>query len=496
MKNDAGLIGLAVMGRNLVLNIERNGFKVSVFNRTYEVTEEFLAKEAKGKKITGHKTLQDFVASLAKPRKIIVMVKAGKPVDEVISQIKPLLEKDDILIDAGNSFYKDTERRTAELAGTGIYFMGMGVSGGEEGALWGPSMMPGGEKSAFEKIAPVLEKIAADSDTGRCTTYIGSGGAGHFVKMVHNGIEYGDMQLIAETYDLLRRGLGMSAPQIAEIFSNWNKGPLKSYLIEITAAVLTHKESGESSFLVDKILDKAGQKGTGGWTVKTAMDEGVAIPTITAAVDARILSSLKDERAKAARAYQDIFSTSFRGEAEKSRIKNEISPSGRNDFTEKLMLALYASKICSYAQGFALMGTVSKTNHYNLNLAEIARIWKGGCIIRAIFLDRIRKAFTQQPDLPNLLMDPSFQQDLLQSAAPWQEVLTFAISRGIPVPAMGASFAYFSSYRTASLPANLIQAQRDFFGAHTYERTDRPGIFHTHWSPTQSFGIDTAIIRG
>lgn len=467
MKNDIGLIGLAVMGKNLILNIERNGSKASVYNRTPQTTDEFLANEAKGKKITGYHDLKDFVASLEKPRRIIVMVKAGKPVDEMIAQLKPLVEKGDIIIDAGNSLYHDTERRFKELSAAGLQYIGMGVSGGEEGALWGPSIMPGGEKSSFEKIQPVLEKIAADSDTGRCYAFIGKGGAGHFVKMVHNGIEYGDMQLIAETYDIMRRGLGMKAPEIAEIFAKWNEGQLKSYLIEITAKVLKFKEPSSSAYLVDLILDKAGQKGTGGWTVKAAMEEGVAVPTITAAVDARTLSSLKDERVKAAKAY--------------SSLSWKKSEKAGKELVEKLMLALYASKICSYAQGFALMSAVSKSQNYGLNLSEIARIWKGGCIIRAVFLDRIRKAFNDNPSLPNLLVDPSFQQDMTKSAQAWQDVLSFALSHGIPTPAMSVSFNYFASYVTESLPANLIQAQRDFFGAHTFERTDKAGIFHNIW---------------
>lgn len=467
MKNDIGLIGLAVMGKNLILNIERNGSKASVYNRTPQTTDEFLANEAKGKKISGYHELKDFVASLEKPRRIIVMVKAGKPVDDMIQQLKPLVEKGDIIIDAGNSLYKDTERRFAELTAAGIQYIGMGVSGGEEGALWGPSIMPGGEKSSFEKIQPVLEKIAADSDTGRCYAFIGKGGAGHFVKMVHNGIEYGDMQLIAETYDIMRRGLGMKAQEISDVFAKWNEGQLKSYLIEITAKVLKFKEPSSSTHLVDVILDKAGQKGTGGWTVKAAMEEGVAVPTITAAVDARTLSSLKDERVKAAKSY--------------SALSWKKTEKAGKELVEKLMLALYASKICSYAQGFALMSAVSKTENYGLNLSEVARIWKGGCIIRAVFLDRIRKAFNDNPSLPNLLVDPSFQQDMTKSAQAWQDVLTFAVSHGIPTPAMSVSFNYFASYVTESLPANLIQAQRDFFGAHTFERTDKAGIFHNIW---------------
>ncbi|MFA7002038.1 MAG: NADP-dependent phosphogluconate dehydrogenase, partial [Candidatus Omnitrophota bacterium] len=322
--------------------------------------------------------------------------------------------------------------------------------------------------NAYEKLAPVLEKIAADSDTGRCFAYIGKGGAGHFVKMVHNGIEYGDMQLISEAYDILRRGLGVAPDAMADIFSRWNEGPLKSYLIEITARVLKFKEAPQAPHLVDLILDKAGQKGTGAWTVKAAMDEGVAIPTITAAVDARILSSLKAQRLEAAQKYSGL---SF---AEPAAPDTE--------FLSKLMRALYASKICSYAQGFALMQTVSQTRGYGLNLAEVARIWKGGCIIRAVFLDRIRRAFSDRADLVNLVVDDGFREDLTGSAGAWREVLAFATARGIPVPAMSASFAYFTSYVTGALPANLIQAQRDYFGAHTYERTDKPGIFHTHWT--------------
>lgn len=456
------------MGKNLALNMERNGFCVAVFNRTYSVTEEFLANAAKGKKIAGYKTLKDFAGSLEKPRKIFMMIKAGKAIDELIHQITPLLEKGDILIDAGNSLYTDTERRAAQISSAGVHYMGMGISGGEEGALWGPSIMPGGDKEAYGKLVPILEKIAAKPDSGPCFTYVGEGGAGHFVKMVHNGIEYGDMQLIAEIYDILRRGFNLSPPAISEIFSEWNQGLLKSYLMEITADLLKFKESPDSAYLVDLILDKAGQKGTGGWTVQAAMQEGVAIPTITAAVDARILSALKEERVQAAKIYSKIPAL-------------KPTPLGK-EFLPKLMLALYASKICCYAQGFALMHTANQTHGYGINLSEIARIWKAGCIIRAVFLERIREAYDQKPDLPNLVMAPGFQPDFYKSLAPWIEALNFAVGCRIPIPALSASFAYFNTYITESLAANLIQAQRDYFGAHQYERIDKPGVFHTRWN--------------
>lgn len=468
MSNDVGLIGLAVMGRNLVLNLERNGFKVAVHNRTPSVTDEFLVQEAKGKKIQGFHDLAGFVNSLASPRKVIIMVKAGKPVDEMIQALKPLLKSGDIIIDAGNSLFQDTERRSEALTAAGLLYIGMGVSGGEEGALWGPSIMPGGESQSVSLILPMLEKIAAKADSGPCVTYIGKGGAGHFVKMVHNGIEYGDMQLIAEAYDVMRKGLAMQAPEIGAVFRKWNEGQLQSYLIEITAKVLDFRESPKDPPLVDRILDKAGQKGTGTWTVKAALDEGIAIPTITAAVDARMLSARKEERVLAASLYPPIQSV------------KAVKPSAA--FLNSLMKALYASKICSYAQGFALMKAASEHYSYALNLSEIGRIWKGGCIIRAVFLDRIRQAYQSQPNLKNLILDPGFQKDLASSLEDWKEVLRFGLDHGIAMPAMSASYAYFASLVTAEGSANLIQAQRDFFGAHTYERTDKPGIFHTTWS--------------
>ncbi|MBI3316413.1 MAG: NADP-dependent phosphogluconate dehydrogenase [Candidatus Omnitrophica bacterium] len=469
MPNDVALIGLAVMGRNLVLNMERNGFSVAVFNRTYAVTEEFLAGEAGGKKISGFKTLESLIASLQRPRKIILMVKAGPAVDEILNQLIPFLEKDDILIDAGNSFYRDTESRVSRLAERGIHFFGMGVSGGEEGALWGPSMMPGGDKGAYELLAPILEKISAEADSGRCFTYVGRGGAGHFVKMVHNGIEYADMQLIAEIYDLMRRSFGMNPLEISEIFSQWNKGPLQSYLIEITAEILKFRETPESPFLVDLILDKAGQKGTGGWTVQTALEEGIPIPTICAAVDARTLSSQKKERLFAAKKYQNLL-----------LLKSKAERPGK-EWMEKLMRTLYAAKICAYAQGFGLMSAVNKNHGFGIDLAEIARIWKGGCIIRAAFLDRIQKAYDADTALLNLITASGFQDDLTPSASAWQDVLNFSLRHGIAVPALSASWNYFLSSVTENLPMNLIQAQRDYFGAHTYERKDKPGSFHTRW---------------
>ncbi len=467
MPNDIGLIGLAVMGRNLVLNMERNEFRVAVYNRTPEVTQDFVNHEGRGKKIQGFQDLPGFVSSLIPPRRIVIMVKAGKPVDDVIDALLPLLKPGDIVIDAGNSLYKDTERRSEAVTNAGFHYIGMGVSGGEEGALWGPSIMPGGNADAVQKLLPLLEKIAAKSDSGPCVAHIGKGGAGHFVKMVHNGIEYGDMQLIAETYDLMRKGLHLSPETMSGIFHKWNEGALQSYLIEITAKVLAYKEPQSSSHLVDHILDKAGQKGTGTWTVKAAMEEAVAIPTITAAVDARILSSQKEERLYAASVYPSLKS--------KSAPKMEI------EMLSKLMKALYAAKICSYAQGFALMKAASDHYDYALNLGEIARIWKGGCIIRAVFLDRIRQAYQRQPDLKNLLIDPGFKKDMESSLNDWKDVLRLGLDHGIPMPAMNASYSYFASYVTAQGSANLIQAQRDYFGAHTYERTDKPGIFHTKW---------------
>ncbi len=462
-----GVIGLAVMGENLALNVERNGFPVSVFNRTAAKTEEFMAKRATGKNIVPSYTIEEFVQSLARPRKILVMVQAGRPVDAVIQQLQPLLDKGDMIIDGGNSLYEDTERRTKELEPTGLGFVGMGVSGGEEGALNGPSLMPGGTESAYRELEPILTKIAAQVNDGPCVTYIGPGGAGHYVKMVHNGIEYGDMQLIAEAYDLLKSVLGLDHTQLHEIFVQWNTtDELSSFLIEITADIFTQIDPETGKPLVDLILDAAGQKGTGRWTVQSALELGVSIPTIIAAVNARITSSYKQERLAAA---QELTGPDDRFSGDPQEFINQVRD------------ALYCSKICSYAQGMALLSRASQEFGYNLNLSEISRIWKGGCIIRAGFLDKIKSAFRENPTLPNLLLAPEFKQTILDRQTAWRQVLCTASKLGIPVPAFSASLDYFDSYRRDRLPQNLTQAQRDYFGAHTYQRIDKEGTFHTEW---------------
>ncbi|NJK36747.1 MAG: decarboxylating NADP(+)-dependent phosphogluconate dehydrogenase [Oscillatoriales cyanobacterium RM2_1_1] len=465
-----GVIGLAVMGENLALNVERNGFPVAVYNRTSSRTDEFMKERGEGKNVKAAYTLEEFVQSLERPRRILVMVKAGKPVDAVIDQLKPLLDKDDMIIDGGNSLYEDTERRTQDLEATGLGFMGMGVSGGEEGALWGPSLMPGGTEASYRELEPILTKIAAQVDDGPCVTYIGPGGAGHYVKMVHNGIEYGDMQLIAEAYDLLKNALGLTNSEIQEVFAEWNTtDELNSFLIEITADIFKKlDDQGTGQHLIDLVVDSAGQKGTGRWTVVSALEMGVCIPTIIAAVNGRIISSYKDERVAAS--------------------KELPGPTGKYEgdikaFVGKIRDALYCSKICSYAQGMALLSKASKEFNYNLDLGETARIWKGGCIIRAGFLNKIKHAFDQNRDLPNLLLAPEFKQTILDRQEAWREVLVTSNTLGIPVPAFSASLDYFDSYRRANLPQNLTQAQRDYFGAHTYERTDKPRgeFFHTEW---------------
>ncbi|WAS05505.1 NADP-dependent phosphogluconate dehydrogenase [Gloeomargaritales cyanobacterium VI4D9] len=462
-----GLIGLAVMGENLVLNLERNGFPVAVFNRTTEKVDEFIKGRAAGKNIVGTHSVEELVASLERPRKILIMVKAGKPVQAVIDQLKPLLQPGDIIIDGGNSWYEDTEARTQELEAMGLRYVGMGVSGGEEGALNGPSLMPGGTREAYQELEPLVTKIAAQVDDGPCVTYIGPGGSGHYVKMVHNGIEYGDMQLIAEAYDLLKSILGLSAAEFHQVFSEWNQTEeLNSFLIEITAQIFTVQDPATGKPLVDLILDTAGQKGTGRWTVTSALELGVPIPTITAAVNARIISSMKQERVVAS---QQLTGSSITSIPEK------------HSFINKVRDALYCSKICSYAQGMALLATASKELNYNMNLSELARIWKGGCIIRAGFLNKIKQAFVDNPTLPNLLLAPEFKQSILDRQSAWREVVATAAHTGIAVPAFSASLDYFDSYRRATLPQNLTQAQRDFFGAHTYERIDQPGTFHTEW---------------
>lgn len=463
-----GLIGLAVMGENLALNVERNGFPIAVYNRTRAKTDAFMAERAQGRQVVAAYTPEELVASLARPRRILIMVKAGAPVDAVIQQLKPMLEPGDVLIDGGNSLYGDTVRRTEELEAVGLRFIGMGVSGGEEGALNGPSLMPGGTEAAYKDLSPILTKMAAQVDDGPCVTYIGPGGAGHYVKMVHNGIEYGDMQLIAEAYDLLKNVLGLSHTELHEVFSEWNTtDELNSFLVEITAEIFTYIDPGTQQPLVELILDKAGQKGTGRWTVMSALELGVPIPTITAAVNARITSSFKDERVKAAEILTGPTAT-FSGD--------------KQAFIGKVRDALYCSKICSYAQGMALMSAASKEFNFNLNLSEISRIWKGGCIIRAGFLDKIKAAFADDPALANLLLAPEFRQTILDRQQAWREVMATAAQLGIPVPAFSASLDYFDSYRRDRLPQNLTQAQRDFFGAHTYERIDKEGTFHTEWT--------------
>ncbi|WP_299413380.1 NADP-dependent phosphogluconate dehydrogenase [Acaryochloris sp. IP29b_bin.148] len=463
-----GLIGLAVMGENLALNVERNGFPIAVYNRTRAKTDAFMAERAQGRQVVAAFTPEELVASLERPRRILIMVKAGAPVDAVIQQLKPMLEPGDVLIDGGNSLYGDTVRRTEELEAVGLRFIGMGVSGGEEGALNGPSLMPGGTEAAYKDLSPILTKMAAQVDDGPCVTYIGPGGAGHYVKMVHNGIEYGDMQLIAEAYDLLKNVLGLSHTELHQVFSEWNTtDELNSFLIEITAEIFTYVDPDTQQPLVELILDKAGQKGTGRWTVMSALELGVPIPTITAAVNARIASSFKDERVKASQILTGPTAT-FSGD--------------KQAFISKVRDALYCSKICSYAQGMALMSAASREFKFNLNLSEISRIWKGGCIIRAGFLDKIKSAFADDPALANLLLAPEFRQTILDRQGAWREVMATAAQLGIPVPAFSASLDYFDSYRRDRLPQNLTQAQRDFFGAHTYQRIDKEGTFHTEWT--------------
>lgn len=464
-----GLIGLGVMGQNFVLNVERNGYGAAVYNRTAETTEKYIAGPAAGKNIKPAYTLKEFVDSLESPRKIMLLVKAGAPVDATIQQLIPLLGKGDLIIDGGNSFFLDTERRAKELESQGFNFFGMGVSGGEEGALWGPSLMPGGSRDAYKEVEPIMNAVAAkaDEDGESCVTYLGPGGSGHYVKMVHNGIEYGDMQLIAEAYDLLKQALGLSAQEFHNIFAEWNKGELSSFLIEVTANVFKKVDEESGKPLVDVILDKAGQKGTGKWMSENALDLGAAIPTITAAVDGRILSSQKEERIKASGILTGP-AKKYNGESSQKLI-------------DAVRDALYASKICSYAQGMSLLKKASEEYKYNLDLGTIAKIWRAGCIIRARFLNDITNAYNRNKDLPNLLVDEEFRKAINTRQESWRFVIKCAIEMGIPMPAMSASLAYYDSYRSERLPANLIQAQRDFFGAHTFERTDKQGTFHADW---------------
>jgi 6-phosphogluconate dehydrogenase len=464
---DIGLIGLGVMGENLVLNMESKGFSVAVFNRTAEVTEKFAAGRAQGKNIQPTRTLEEFVAALKKPRIAMMMIKAGKPVDIVIGEVAPLLERGEVLIDGGNSLFTDTQRRGEELEGNGIHFVGMGVSGGEEGALKGPSLMPGGSRESWEIIAPIFRKIAAQVDGEPCCRYMGPNGAGHYVKMVHNGIEYGDIQLICEAYAILKGILEMDAAQLAEIFAEWNRGELESYLIEITSQIFRKIDPDTGKPLVDMILDKAGQKGTGIWTLQSAIKQSVVISTINAAVEARVVSSRKEERVAASQILPQPRARKFKG--------------NRSRLVDMVRDALYASKIVSYAQGMELLRSGSTEYKWNLNLGDIATIWRGGCIIRAKFLNRIVDAYQRDVALHNLLLDRYFTRIIRKAQRNWRVAVSTAIKHGVAVPAFSASLAYFDSYRQARLPANLLQAQRDFFGAHTYERIDKPGVFHTDW---------------
>ncbi len=463
-----GLVGLAVMGENLALNIEEKGFPIAVYNRSPERVDQFLAANPR-KKLRGHKSPKEFVADIERPRRIVMMVKAGAPVDATIEALRPHLEKGDMLIDGGNEFFTNTERRSRDLEAAGLRFVGMGVSGGEEGARHGPSLMPGGQRSAYDELAPILTRIAAQVDDGPCVDYMGPGGAGHYVKMVHNGIEYGDMQLIAEAYDLLKSLGGLGNQELADVFSSWNQGDLKSFLIEITAKIFgTKDDRGGNGMLVDAILDVTGMKGTGRWTVQQASELGAPIPTIASSVEARILSAQKAERVAAAKVLRDV------------PVPAATQP--KKQLVEDVRHALYAAKVCSYAQGMNLLRTASETYGWGLALGRIARIWKGGCIIRAQFLDRIKNAYQRDERLSNLLVDRDFARELTERQPGWRRVVAAAVQAGVPIPGFSASLAYFDSYRRERLPANLVQAQRDFFGAHTYERLDRPGTFHTEWS--------------
>jgi 6-phosphogluconate dehydrogenase len=465
-KQQIGVIGLAVMGKNLALNIESRGYTVSVFNRSREKTEQMI-QENEGKQLTPTYTSEEFVESLETPRKILIMVQAGKATDATIEGLLPLLTEGDIIIDGGNAYFPDTMRRNKELAEKGIRFVGTGVSGGEEGALLGPSIMPGGQRDAYELVESILKDISAKVDGEPCCTYIGPDGAGHYVKMVHNGIEYGDMQLISEAYFLLKNIAGVSAQELHEIFAEWNKGELDSYLIEITADIFTKVDEETGKPMVDVILDKAGQKGTGKWTSQSALDLGVPLPIITESVFARFISALKDERVKASKILKGPEKKEFVGD--------------KKEFIEEVRRALYASKICSYAQGFAQMKAASEEYNWDLNYGEIAMIFRGGCIIRAQFLQKIKEAYDRDSKLANLLLDPYFQEILENYQSAVREVVSIAVSNGIPVPCLSSAIAYYDSYRTETLPANLLQAQRDYFGAHTYQRIDKDGTFHTNW---------------
>jgi 6-phosphogluconate dehydrogenase len=468
-KADIGLIGLAVMGENLVLNMESKGFSVAVYNRTTSKVDEFLNGRGAGKNIIGCRDLSQMADALSAPRKAMIMVKAGQAVDDTIEQLLPVFEKGDIIIDGGNSNYQDTMRRAAYVESKGLLYIGTGVSGGEEGALKGPSIMPGGSAGAWPHVKPVLQSICAKvDDTVPCCDWVGGDGAGHFVKMVHNGIEYGDMQLICESYDLMKNITGLDCGQMGGVFDKWNNGPLGSYLVEITRDILKFKDD-DGKPLVEKILDTAGQKGTGKWTGIAALDFGVPLTLIAEAVFSRCLSAAKDERIRA--------SGIFSGPEPVSNIDKDL-------FLNDLEKALYASKIISYAQGYLLMREAAKEYKWNLNYGGIALMWRGGCIIRSVFLGKIKEAFDRKPDLENLLLDPFFSQVLREGQASWRRIVAAAVQSGIPVPAFSSALSYFDAYRGSRLPANLLQAQRDYFGAHTYERLDKPRgeFFHTNWT--------------
>ncbi len=470
MKADIGLIGLAVMGENLVMNMESKGFTVAVYNRTTSKVKNFVEGRAKGLNIIGTYSLEELVANLKKPRRVMMMVKAGAAVDQLIDQLIPLLEKGDILIDGGNSHFPDTIRRTQYVESKGLLYIGTGVSGGEEGALKGPSMMPGGSPAAWPFVKDVFQAICAKVEDGSpCCDWVGENGAGHFVTMVHNGIEYGDMQLICEAYQLMRDGLGMSADEMHEVFKAWNETELDSYLIEITRDILAYKDT-DGQPIVDKILDTAGQKGTGKWTGIAALDEGVPLTLIGEAVFARCLSAMKEERVEAAKAFP--------------KAGVQIECADRAAFIEKVRKALYASKIISYAQGYTLMRAAAKTYGWNLNYGGIALMWRGGCIIRSVFLGKIKEAYDKDPQLQNLLLDPYFGETIKALVPAWRDVVAEAVRHGIPMPAFSSALSYFDGYTTEKLPANLLQAQRDYFGAHTYERLDSPRgqFFHTNWT--------------
>ncbi len=476
MKADIGVIGLAVMGENLVLNIESRGYTVAVFNRTVEKVTAFASGRAKNKKIVATLTLEEFLASLKRPRKVMLMVKAGKPVDTFLETIVPLLDKGDIIIEGGNSYYQDTMRRTAWVESKGVLYIGTGVSGGEEGALLGPSLMPGGSKEAWPHVKEIFHAIAARAADGtQCCTWIGDNGAGHYVKMVHNGIEYGDMQLIGEAYHLMLNSRLFTHDEIADIFDEWNRGELDSYLIEITGEILRFKDS-DGKPLVEKILDVAGQKGTGKWTVSSALDHGVPLSLIGESVFARFISSMKQERMEASKLFAE---------------PPQRVPQDKEHFVERVRRALYASKIVSYAQGFSLLRSAAADHGWQLNYGEIAMIWREGCIIRSAFLNKIYEAFKRNPQLPNLITDSYFSEIIRENSDSWREVVAEAVTEGVPVPAMGAALAWFDSYRSEWLPAALLQAQRDYFGAHTYQRRDKPEeqFFHTNWTGR---GGDTA----